>query len=130
MLLLDYKLGVTEGWLERLKTYGKNLGFLPTVVLAAGDDGYVAVKSVKLGAAGYINKKDISPKRLAEIITEAADYNPQKESEQQAIMNDATQIIQRIHSENGLIQNSSLDIGYKFVRMIGEGTTSKVYMSE
>ncbi len=131
VLLMDYKLGETEDGLQWLKEYGKQPGFPPTIVLTAEGDEYVAVRAVKLGAADYINKKDISPKRLAEIVKEAAEFSsPQKEQEQQAVMQEATQIINRIHQEKEKVPGNGLDIGYKFVRMIGEGAMSKVYLAE
>ena len=131
ILLLDYKLGETEDGLEWLKEYGKLPGFPPTIVLTAEGDEYIAVKSVKLGAADYINKKDISPKRLAEIVRESASvHSPQKEREQRAIMDEATQIIHRINIEKEAIPDSGREIGYKFVRMIGQGAMSKVYLAE
>jgi len=130
ILLLDYKLGETEDGLEWLKEYGKHPGFPPTVVLTAEGDEYIAVKSVKLGAADYINKKDISPKRLAEIVKNSAAQSPQKELEQKAIEDEATQIIHRINVNKESIPDSGRQIGYKFVRMIGQGAMSKVYLAE
>ncbi|MFQ5661604.1 MAG: protein kinase [Gammaproteobacteria bacterium] len=130
VLLLDYKLGETEDGLQLLKEFGKKPGFPPTIILTAEGDEYVAVRAVRLGAADYINKKDISPKRLAGMVTEAAEFSPQKEIEQQAVMNEATQIIRRIHKDNEQIPDDGLDIGYKFVRLIGQGAMSKVYLAE
>ena len=130
ILLLDYKLSETEDGLEWLKEYGKLPGFPPTVVLTAEGDEYVAVKAVKLGAADYINKKDISPKRLAEIVNNAAVQNPQKELEQRALRNEATQILKRIKVDKEAIPDATSEIGYKFVRIIGQGAMSKVYLAE
>lgn len=130
ILLLDYKLGETEDGLDWLKEYGRQPGFPPTVVLTAEGDEYIAVKSVKLGAADYINKKDISPKRLAEIVRNSAAQSPQKELEQKVIEEEATQIIHRINVEKEAIPDSGREIGYKFVRLIGQGAMSKVYLAE
>lgn len=131
ILLLDYKLGENEDGLQWLKEYGSQPGFPPTVVLTAEGDEYVAVKAVKLGAADYINKKDISPKRLAEIVRESASvHSPQKELEQRALKEEATQIFKRINVDKEAIPNSTMEIGYKFVRLIGQGAMSKVYLAE
>lgn len=130
ILLLDYKLGESEDGLEWLQEYGKQPGFPPTVVLTAEGDEYVAVKAVKLGAADYINKKDISPKRLADIVRNSATQSPQKELEQRAIRAEATQIFKKINVDKEGIPDTGHDIGYKFVRMIGEGAMSKVYLAE
>ena len=130
VLLLDYKLGEQEDGLEWLKEYGKLPGFPPTIILTAEGDEYIAVKAVKLGAADYINKKDISPKRLAAMVEEAADASPQKEMEKKAVMQEAYQIVQRIHKDKENVPGGGLDIGYKFVRLIGQGAMSKVYLAE
>ena len=130
ILLLDYKLGEMEDGLAWLQEYGKKPGFTPTIVLTAEGDEYIAVKAVKLGAADYINKKDISPKRLAEIVKNSASQSPQKQQAEKASMAEATQIIQRINIKKESIPKADFDIGYKFVRLIGEGAMSKVYLAE
>ncbi|MGK0296889.1 MAG: DNA-binding response OmpR family regulator/tRNA A-37 threonylcarbamoyl transferase component Bud32 [Gammaproteobacteria bacterium] len=130
LLLLDYKLGEHEDGLEWLKIFRNKPGFPPTIILTAEGDEYVAVKAVKLGAAEYINKKDISPKRLKELIDEALEFNEEKEIEQVAILNDATQIIQKIKSEKEKVPEQDLNAGYRFVRLIGQGGMSKVYLAE
>jgi len=130
VLLLDYKLGEQEDGLEWLKEYGKQPGFPPTIILTAEGDEYIAVKAVKLGAADYINKKDISPKRLAAMVEKAADVSPQKEIEKKAVMQEAYRIVQRIHKDRENVPGGGVDIGYKFVRLIGQGAMSKVYLAE
>ncbi|MBF8270374.1 MAG: hypothetical protein HW386_2083 [Gammaproteobacteria bacterium] len=130
ILLLDYKLSETEDGLEWLQAYGKKPGFPPTIVLTAEGDEYIAVKAVKLGAADYINKKDISPKRLADMVKNSASHSPQKLQEDKAIMDEATKIIQRININKEALRKADSDIGYKFVRIIGEGAMSKVYLAE
>ena len=130
VLLLDYKLGDSEDGLEWLKSYSKKPGFPPTVVLTAEGDEYVAVRAVKLGAADYINKKDISPKRLKEIVEEAAEFNETKLAKQSENINEAAQILKNIRSTSKRLPEEGLDIGYKFVRLIGQGGMSYVYMAE
>ncbi len=130
VLLLDYKLGEHEDGLEWLKSFRKSPGFPPTIVLTAEGDEYIAVRAVKLGAAEYINKKDISPKRLAQLIHDALDYSEEPEQVKQAVLNDATQIIKNIHKVKNRLPDNDFNIGYKFVRLIGEGGMSKVYLAE
>jgi DNA-binding response OmpR family regulator len=130
LILLDVNLGNNEDGLEWLKTYRRSSGFPPTIVLTAEGDEYVAVKAVKLGAAEYINKKDVSPKRLKELVDEAVEFDEVKESEHVAIMNDATQIINKIKKDKEKVPEDNLSSGYRFVRMIGEGGMSKVYLAE
>src|SRR3990172_11626123 len=130
VLLLDYNLGGGENGFTWLKEFSSATGFPPTIVLTAEGDEYIAVKAVKLGAADYINKKDISPKRLAEIVKNSASHSPQKQQEDREIMAEATQIIKRINIKKASLRNADAYIGYKFVRIISKGAMSKVYLAE
>jgi serine/threonine protein kinase len=129
VLFLDYKLGPVEDGLKWLKEFRGKPGFPPTIVLTAEGDEYIAVKSIKLGAADYINKVDIKPKRIAEMIAEATEFSKKSDNSLNEELNDATRIIQKVHKKD-VVPDTSLDIGYKFVRMIGEGAMSKVYLAE
>lgn len=75
ILFLDYKLGEHEDGLEWLRIFRKKSGFPPTIILTAEGDEYVAVKAAKLGAAEYVNKKDVSPKLLAKLINDALEFS-------------------------------------------------------
>ncbi|MGH8248020.1 MAG: protein kinase domain-containing protein [Gammaproteobacteria bacterium] len=130
ILLLDYKLGPTEDGLEWLKAFGKKPGFPPTVVLTAEGDEYVAVRAVKLGAAEYINKKDISPKRLKEVVESAADFSREKQAAQQKDLSQASAIVERIQREREAGPKAEFGAGYRFVRIIGQGAMSQVYLAE
>jgi serine/threonine protein kinase len=130
VLMLDYNLGEGEDGLEWLKAFRKRPGFPPTVVLTAEGDEYVAARSIRLGAADYINKKDVSPKRLKEIVEEAAEFNDEKIAEQNRNINEATQILRRIRENKDRVGEEDADIGYRFVRIIGRGGMSYVYLAE
>lgn len=131
VLFLDYKLGPNEDGLEWLKAFQDKPGFPPTIILTAEGDEYIAVKSIKLGAADYINKVDISPKKIAAMIDEAVEFSHQSATLQSRELNSATRIIQDIQAEtrDGTTDDDA-DIGYRFVRVIGEGAMSKVYLAE
>ena len=131
VLLLDYNLGGGENGFDWLKEFGQKSGFPPTIILTAEGDEYIAVKAIKLGAVDYINKVDITPKRLAEVIREALEQTPQAIAQQEKNINSATQLIEKIHrQEKKSLANTGLDIGYKIVRQIGQGAMSKVYLAE
>ena len=131
ILFLDYKLGPSEDGLQWLKEFKSKPGFPPTIVLTAEGDEYIAVKSIKLGAADYINKVDIKPKRIAEMVEEAVEFSRLTDTDQERDINDATQIIKKVVvNQRDDVPDTTLNIGYKFVRMIGEGAMSKVYLAE
>lgn len=130
VLLLDYNLGNGEDGLDWLKSFRGRPGFPPTVVLTAEGDEYIAVRAVKLGAAEYINKKDVTPKRLREVVEEAAQFSEERQAEQQVNINEATQIVKRIQKEKEAGPRGDLGIGYRIVRLIGQGAMSQVYLAE
>jgi eukaryotic-like serine/threonine-protein kinase len=130
ILFLDYKLGPDEDGLKWLKEFKNKPGFPPTIVLTAEGDEYVAVKSIKLGAADYINKVDIKPKRIAEMVAEATEFSKRSDTSLNQELDDATKIIKNVVIKKDSVPDDGLDIGYKFVRMIGEGAMSKVYLAE
>ncbi len=143
VLLLDYKLGLDQDGLEWLKSFSKKPGFPPTVFLTAEGDEYTAVKAIKTGASDYLNKKDITPKTLAAAIREALEFTPVKRQQERAAINDATHIVEDIKSrvqqvhkmtsekrEADMVPPQRLEIGYRFVRQIGKGAMSTVYLAE
>lgn len=130
ILLLDYKLGPDEDGLEWLRDFRRTPGFPPTIVLTAEGDEYVAVKAIKLGAAEYINKKDLTPNRLKEVILAAADYSEEKQARQQATMSKADALVHGILQEREQGTREDLGQDYRFVRLIGQGAMSQVFLAE
>jgi DNA-binding response OmpR family regulator len=130
ILLLDYRLGPAEDGLDWLKTYRRRPGFPPTVVLTAEGDEYVAVKAIRLGAAEYINKKDLTPGRLKDVIEEAATFTEEKVQQQQQEVSSAAHIVEQIREDREHKTGKDLSSGYRLVRRIGEGAMSQVYLAE
>ena len=129
--MLDYNLGGGEDGFDWLKEFKHKAGFPPTIVLTAEGDEYIAVKAIKLGAADYINKVDITPKLLADVIKEAAEFTAENIAKQEKEISHAAKIVEKIHQEDKkLLPDKGLAIGYKIVRMIGQGAMSKVYLAE
>ena len=67
-LILDYQLGTHETGLDWLARYRHTKGFPPTILMTAVGDEYVAAKAIKLGAAEFIRKGDITTARLVELV--------------------------------------------------------------
>jgi eukaryotic-like serine/threonine-protein kinase len=129
LLLLDYKLSETENGLDWLELFGKQPGFPPAIVLTAEGDEYVAARSIKLGAADYINKKDISPKRLADLISAVLEDNTEYAAEREAVLQADAGIIDLLRKRSELRYGRPAG-DYKLVRLIGKGAMSHVYLAE
>jgi len=131
VLLLDYNLGGGEDGFSWLKEFKKKPGFPPTIILTAEGDEYIAVKAIKLGAADYMNKVDVSPQNLVEVILEAVEYTPEKIAEEKKEQNHAEEVIKEIHEKDKKSTDlKATEIDYKFVRLIGQGAMSHVYLAE
>ena len=131
VVLLDYNLGGGEDGFDWLKEFRQKKGFPPTIILTAEGDEYIAVKAIKLGAADYINKVDITPKRLAEVIGEAIEYTAEVKAQEEVEASNAEHIVEKIHKEEKeALPDKGLASGYKIVRKIGQGAMSKVYLAE
>jgi serine/threonine protein kinase len=150
VVLLDNQLGNDEIGLDWLSDFKQTPGFPPTIVLTAEGNEYTAMEAIKRGAANYINKKDVSPKRLAGLVEGAADFDDEAVKHQLEEIDAASKIVEYIQGNTiSEVDNETLppaavnkakstdstptqnlDIGYRFVRMIGQGAMSKVYLAE
>ena len=70
ILLLDYDLGGGQTGLSWLQDCVDRPDFPPTVLITGVADSYVVANAIKMGVAGYINKADLTPQRLAEVVYE------------------------------------------------------------
>lgn len=129
ILLLDYKLSETEDGLEWLKHFGSRNDFPPAVILTAEGDEYIAARAIKLGAAEYINKKDVSSKRLAAVIQATLNISAEKTAEKQAILKQDSEIIDQLRRDDKF-EGKRTPSDYKLVRLIGRGAMSHVYLAE
>ena len=131
VLLLDYNLGGGENGFHWLEEFSTLPGFPPTIILTAEGDEYIAAKAIKLGAADYLNKIDITPRSLAEAVMEANLYTREKIVEQEQHKAEAEHVIEELRdTDNHPKIRSSVNLGYKVVRQIGQGAMSKVYLAE
>jgi len=129
ILLLDYKLGENEDGLEWLRHFGRRPDFPPTIILTAEGDEYIAAKAIKLGASDYINKKDISPKRLSQLIQEAIDIDAERTAENKALLAQDEKIVDQLR-KGQKFETRATSGDYKLVRLIGKGAMSHVYLAE
>ncbi len=79
LLILDYQLGLADGdgldWLKIISSYSN---VPPILFLTAYSHEDIAVQAIKLGAEDYLNKDDLSAKRLSERIAIIIGEEPQK----------------------------------------------------
>jgi len=125
VILLDYQLGTHQDGLTWLKALRAQPGCPPVIFMTAYGDEYVAVEAMKLGAADYVNKRDLNSGRLLDLIRDAL----VERDELDWALDDAAAIAPPPAARDGGTAAEPED-GYRFLRPIGAGAMSKVYLAE
>ena len=136
-LLLNHNVEGHTG-IEWLRATNERAQTLPPVILLSDEAGEdVAVQAMKLGAADYLRRDKLTPVRLIGAINDAI--------LERARSRDRTLARARLSERFSDAQTLSLDVntigiaaavdapkigGYKLLRKIGEGGTSKVFLAE
>jgi FixJ family two-component response regulator/tRNA A-37 threonylcarbamoyl transferase component Bud32 len=132
VLLLDYRLGVKENGLDWLAEYRRVPGFPPTVLMTGVGDEYVAARAIKTGAFEYLRKPDLTSEKLAHAVNAAFAERQCRRPEldttvKETLAHDAA-LFRQIKACGRKPDGSK--IGYRFVRLIGQGASSRVYLAE
>ena len=131
VLLLDYDLGAGQTGLDWLQEFVDHPGFPATVLITGVADSYVVAKAIKMGVAGYLNKDDLTPQRLAEVIYEVLAH-PTCDVRSASILADVTE--EHITTQDFAMERTSRGrtgiVDYRFGETIGHGRYSTVYKAE
>lgn len=135
VMLLDYQLGGVTTGLDWLTRYRCCNGFPPTVLMTASGDDYIGVRAIKAGAHDFIKKIDIDQARLAALVRDALRERDARRADGEAttpnlkLQKDAF-IVREMRLPQDARTPDGRRIGYRFVRLIGQGATSRVYLAE
>lgn len=124
--LLSHDLGDAPSGLEWLRRYRDTRGFPPAILVADRGDEYLAVAAIKAGAHDYLRKEHLTDARLGEMlqsIPRARDTT------------DVTQsldgfVLQALDHSATVGEGAVASAGHRFVRLIGQGGCSRVYLAE
>ena len=133
VLLIDYQLGVHENGLDWIEQYRRVIGFPPVILMTSTGDEYVAAWAIKLGASDFIKKTDINAERIAEMVRAAAAERAEQISADETTISSKLDDDAFVFNEVKLKSDRTPDgqrIGYRFVRLIGQGASSRVYLAE
>lgn len=127
-VLLDYNLGPVGNGLDWLRMQRHLVSDGPPVILLTGaDDAYVAARAVKMGAEDYLNKRDLTARRLAEVITAATTSRERMASASDTAQTLPAPLTAGLAAPSGQPPEIS---GYALGRMIGKGSTAEVFLAE
>ncbi len=118
VIILDYMLGRGDGlrWLEELRKRPK---CPPIIFLTGAGSEIIAVRAMKLGAADYQRKQELTKERLITAIRDVSHGKVEKTV--------TPEIAARLE---GHVLGARLKIpGIKVLRLIGEGGMSRVYLA-
>ena len=134
VVLLDFMLGLEDG-LDWLRAFRKIANMPPVIFMTGSGSEDVATKAIKLGAADYLRKHDLSRSRLVDAIREA--LNEARDSSQ-AKLPQVTQLNSAVSNAGDFAvrpaagtEEKSIHInGYRLIRKLGEGGMAVVFLTE
>ena len=130
-VLLDEDLGMGETGLAWLEEYKARSAFPPTILMTAHDDGYVAARAIKFGAHDCVNKQDLTTERLGDMVAAARSQPEFEVTLPEERVSPHLEILERLAQRPGAPVLKDADaVGYRFVRLIGQGASSRVYLAE
>jgi len=128
VLLLDYDLGSGQTGLDWLEEFVDHPGFPATVLITGVADSYVVANAIKMGVAGYLNKDDLTPQRLTQVVYEVL-ARPTCDASSASILADVAE--EHITSQDFAMERPSKGrigiVEYRFGDVIGHGRYSTIY---
>ncbi len=125
--IVSQTLGRADSGLDWIARYRAAAGFPPAILLAEGGDDYLAARAIQRGAFDYLRKRDANGERLAPLLRAAAALTIERRREDAP--HDGFPFEEcRLDSSPGLLLADGT--GHRFVRLIGQGGHSRVYLAE
>jgi len=131
-LLMSLELGSGQGGLDWLTEFKTRPFFPPVIAMSHTGGDYVAVQALKAGACDYIRKADIESERLVDIVNQAVkrtQLSGSASDKPSCKLDQDAEVVARATGEDASIPDGQR-IGYRFVRLIGQGASSRVYLAE
>jgi tRNA A-37 threonylcarbamoyl transferase component Bud32/DNA-binding response OmpR family regulator len=132
ILIIDFDLGIGDTALDWLMEFRRLPGFPPAVLISDTRDDYLAARAIKAGASDYLRKEDALSERLAAVVREVIAQhrlrNPGPRKPSPLLERDG-KILARAGG-GGKDTPDGKRIGYRFIRLIGQGASSRVYLAE
>jgi len=120
--IVSQELGDGPCGLDWLRRFAGTPGFPASVLVAAAGDEYLAVAALKAGALDYFRRADILGERLLAAIREVG---AGAEGTQRM-----TALPRQLPASGGSLHPLHDTTGHRFVRLIGQGGFSRVYLAE
>ena len=130
VLLLDYDLGNGQTGTDWLRESVNSPGFPRTILITGVGDAYVVADAIKLGAAGYLNKADLNPERLAEVVYEVLAHPSGGSPDGSAVSPLEAEAMTHGFERERASKGDPGRPSYRFGGVIGRGIACTVYVGE
>ncbi|MGR8920349.1 MAG: serine/threonine-protein kinase [Gammaproteobacteria bacterium] len=128
LLLIKDRLQGTESGLAWVAVFSLSARLPATVLLADSIDDFIAAKVDEMDRTEYLLRDELSLETLSAVL-DKLEVGASKPASSRTLANLAiendSEIVRRLAGDGGDDAN-----GYKFVRMIGQGAQSRVYLAE
>lgn len=129
LALVDHDLGGHDLGLEWIAELSALSAFPPAVLMAEDPDPYLAVEAIKRGATDFVLKRDVGTERFARVLAAAVRTSRQHAGDPSARRRADERVVGKVMAGDRPLPRGK-HIGYRFVRLIGQGAHSRVYLAE
>jgi eukaryotic-like serine/threonine-protein kinase len=129
LLLIEDRLGGVESGLAWLTSFGLRAKLPPTILIAEHADTFIEGKVHAMQATAYVLRDDLDEPQLHELLEGLGVGDapaPRPKSISTMAFERDTEIVRKLAETS---DGGGTD-GYKFVRLIGQGAQSRVYLAE
>ncbi len=129
LLLISDRLGGSESGLAWLAAFALNQRLPATILVAERHDDFIAAKVKDMRRTAYVVRDDLDTAALGRLL-DALDLKQANRSTARGLANMAfendSEVMRMLAGESAAFGKD----GYKFVRLIGQGAQSRVYLAE
>jgi eukaryotic-like serine/threonine-protein kinase len=127
VLLIEDRLNGAESGLAWLAGFRLHATLPPTILIAENDDSFIQGKVAEMGGTEYVLRSELDTDKLKALVSAlGVGKDEQKKSWTQLNLEHDSEIIRKLAETS---DGGDTD-GYKFVRLIGQGAQSRVYLAE
>lgn len=132
VMLLDSRLGAGTSGLDWLGRYRHCAGFPPTLLMTDDLDENARVRAVEAGAHDIVEKIAVDRPRLAALVRAAlrARHPTWEITRPDSRPRNDDHVVREIRLPRDALTSTVGRSGYRFVRLIGQGATSRIYLAE
>ncbi len=131
-LFIDERLAGESG-LAWLAAFALHRALPPAVLIADRHDDFIGAQVASMANTAYLEREALDATELRLVLASlGVRLEPRAKTSARAgfALKSDSDIMRRLANENGYVSGDSTSDGYRFVRLIGQGAQSRVYLAE